>query len=199
MALYFLPGLPAAVGPAGLFGVLFKTRFAPVLACGELIATVTAAALPIAALPSHGRLVAIGLGLGGLGVGAFVSPALFVLGFSIRSSQLRRLFALIDLTRGATAFLIAPILAFVATSVARTPAAGTAVALWICLGIAWAGFIGGTALYLAGKGALKPPDLRQWRGEDKPAWKSPPMFSRLRRSRPSRSELPTKERGERAA
>lgn len=199
MALYFLPEFAAAVGTAGLFGVLFKTRFTPVLACGGLLATVTAAALLIGALPSHGPLVAVGLGLAGLGVGASVSPALFMVGFSIRSSQLQRVFALIELLRGVTAFLVAPILAFLATSLASTPVAATTVALWICLGIASAGFIGGTAFYLAGKGALEPPDVRQWRGEDEPAWNSPPMLSRLRRSRPSRSRFPTSERGERAA
>ncbi len=128
-----------------------------------------------------------------------MSPALFMVGFSIRSSQLQRVFAPIKPTRGATASLVGPMLTFVATSVASTPAAGTAVALWICLGIASAGFIGGTVFYIAGKGALEAPALRQWRGEDNPAPRSPPMFSRLRRSCPSRSGLPTKERGERAA
>ena len=42
-------------------------------------------------------------------------------------------------------------------------------------------------------------DLRQWRGKDEPAWKSPPMLSRLQRSRPSRSQFPMSGRGERAA
>jgi len=44
----------------------------------------------------------------GLGVGALVSPALYVVGFSLRSSEIQRVFALVELVRGVTAFLVAP-------------------------------------------------------------------------------------------
>ena len=88
-------------------------------------------------------------------------------------------YLLIKLLWGVPAFLVAPILA--------------------CSGDDCGSFIGGTTFYLAGKGALEPPDLRQWRGEDEPAWKSPSILSRLQRSRPSRSQFPMSGHGERAA
>ncbi len=160
---------------------LFRTRVTPVPAAAGLLATAAAAALLMSFLRGHGSLVSVGIGLTGLGVGASVSPALFTAGFSMRSRQLQRVFALIELLRGVTASLVAPVLAFLVGALARTPAAGTATALWICLGIAAAGFLGGTACYLAGKGALEAPDLERWRATDEPAWRSPPVLSRLRR------------------
>jgi hypothetical protein len=55
-------------------------------------------------------MLAVGAGLIGFGVGASVSPALFITGFSLRSAQIQRIFALVELLRGVTAFLAAPIL-----------------------------------------------------------------------------------------
>jgi hypothetical protein len=80
-------------------------------------------------------LVIAGSALIGFGVGTSVSPALFVAGFSLRSARIQRAFALIELLRGVTAFLIAPILLFLATAVGVTKAAGMWDATWICLAI----------------------------------------------------------------
>ncbi len=69
-------------------------------------------------VPGGGPLMAAGARLVGLGVGASVSPALFMAGFSLRSVQLQRVFAMIELLGGVTAFLVAPILVFVAGAAA---------------------------------------------------------------------------------
>ena len=133
-------------------------------------------------------LVAVAAALVGFGVGASVSPALFLAGFSLRSAQIQRVFALIELLRGVTAFLVAPVLLFLATAIGPTKAAGTQVAIWICLAIAACGGLGALALLIAGGGRLQVPDLERWSAGE-PAWQSPPLFSRFRRGRPA-SALP---------
>ena len=184
-ALVFLPEFIAAVAVAGLFGVLFRTRFTPLLAIGGLLAIVASAALLLAVVPSGGPLMAAGAGLVGLGVAASVSPALFMAGFSLRSVQLQRVFAMIELLRGVTAFLVAPILIFVADVVGATKVAGVRTSLWVCLGIAAVGFVGAAALYLAGRRRLQTPDLQRWQQGDEPAWDSPPLLARLREGQAS--------------
>ena len=65
-----------------------------------------AAALLTALAAGASGLVAAGSAQIGLGVGASVSPALFLAGFSLRSAQIQRVFALIELLRGMIAFLV---------------------------------------------------------------------------------------------
>jgi MFS family permease len=179
-ALVFLPEFAGALVVAGVFGALFRTRFTPVLAISGLLAITAAAGLFIAVLPSAGPAVAVGAGLLGLGVAASVSPALFMVGFSLRSRLLQRVFALIELMRGVTGFLIAPILLFLAGVMSRKPSSGLAGSLWICLAIAVIGFVGGLTVYWFGKRRLEAPDLERWQSEDAAAWMSPALFSRLR-------------------
>lgn len=177
--LLFLPEFGAAVATAALFGILFRTRYTPVLALGGLVVIAGAAALLLVVGPTSTPLVALATGLLGLGVGASVSPALFVAAFSLRSSEVQRVFALVELLRGVTAFLVAPILVFLATVIATTAAAGFVDTIWICLGIAAAGALGGAGLLLAGRARLEDPDLARWQ-ETEPAWESPPPFARWR-------------------
>lgn len=178
-ALLFLPEFFAAVLVAGLFGALFRTRFTPVLALGGLVAVVAAAALFIAAGASSGVAIGVGTGLLGLGVGASVSPSLFMAGFSMLSPQLPRIFAMIELMRAVTAFLVAPILVYLVSVLGATQRPGFTASLWICLGIAAAGFAGGTLLYTTGKRRLETPDLDRWLEGDTPAWSSPKLFDAL--------------------
>jgi hypothetical protein len=65
-----------------------------------------------------------------------------------------------------------------------TKAAGTQVAIWICLAIAACGGLGALALLIAGGGRLQVPDLERWSAGE-PAWHSPPLFGRFRRGRPA--------------
>jgi hypothetical protein len=125
IAVLFLPEFGAAAITAALFGALFRTRFIPVLAFGGLRALAAAAAMLTALATGGTSLVTAGSALIGFGVGTSVSPALFMAGFSLRSAQIYRVFALIQLLRGVTAFLIAPIPLFLATAIGVTKAAGT--------------------------------------------------------------------------
>ena len=139
VALLFLPEFGAAVVTAALFGALFRTRFTPVLAMSGLGMLTAAAAVLTALSTGASGLVAAGSALIGLGVGASVSAALFLAGFSLRSAHIQRVFALIELLRGVTAFLVAPILLYLATVISSSMTAGLHAAIWICLGIAAAG------------------------------------------------------------
>lgn len=182
VAVVFLPELGAAVAMAAVFGLLFPTRFTPLLALGGMLAVVGAAILLALAVPGHGPTLAAVTGLLGLGVGASVSPGLFLAGFSLPSNLLQRIFALIELLRGVTAFLFAPALVFLAGVLGANPVAGIASAAWICAVIAAVGFAAAGALYLSGRPWLVAPDLQSWHDtEDRPAWESPPVFSAFRR------------------
>jgi MFS family permease len=180
IAVQFIPLFGAAVVTAALFGLLIRTRFIPLLAIGGLCMVTAAAALLTGLATGGSALVAAGAGLIGLGVGASVSPALFLAGFSLRSTQIQRIFALIELLRGVTAFLIAPILLYLATTVGTSKVAGTRTVIWICLGIAAGGALIALALFTLGGQRLHKPDLERWT-QDEPAWGSMPLLDRFRK------------------
>jgi hypothetical protein len=123
-----------------------------------------------------------------------VSPALFVTGFSLRSAQIQRVFALVELLRGVAAFLVAPILLYLATAIGTSPAAGTRTAIWICLAITIGGVVSATALFVLSGGRLQKPDLERWT-EGEPAWNSPPLLSGLNRHPPAGAENTESARG----
>lgn len=177
----FLPELAAAIAMAVIFGLLFPTRFTPVLALGGMLAVVAAAILLAVSVPGSGRTLGVVTGLLGLGVGASVSPGLFLAGFSLPSRLLQRIFALIELLRGVTAFLFAPALVFLAGVLGTSPTAGVASAAWICAVIGAVGFLAAVGLYLAGRPRLVAPDLQTWHdSDDRPAWESPPILGAVR-------------------
>lgn len=176
----FLPEFAAAVLTAGLFGFLFRTRWVPVLALSGLAVVVGAGALLAGVVTSASPLVAAGSGMVGLGVGASVSPALFMAGFSLKSNQLQRVFAMVELLRGVTAFLVAPILVFLAGAISPSMQTGMAGAVWICLGIAAVGAVGCTILFVTGQRRLQTPDIDRWQEEGEPAWTSAPLLARWR-------------------
>lgn len=183
----FLPEFLAAAVTAALFGALFRTRFTPVLALGGMAALVASAAVFLGAVGRGGPMVAVGAGLLGLGVGAAVSPSLFMAGFSLRSAQLQRVFALIELLRGVTAFLVAPVLVFLVTVLGRSQTHGIEATIWICLGLAAFGGLLAVAVLAAGWRHLHTPDIDRWQEEGEPAWTSPPLGARLRRPPPIRT------------
>ncbi len=180
-ALLFLPEFGGAVLVAVVFGLLFRTRFVPVLAVGGLLLVVASAAVLLATMPTKGPAVAVSTGLLGLGVGASVSPALFMAGLSLPAKLLQRVFAMIELTRGVTAFLVAPVLIFLAGVMGASSVTGLEDAVWICLGVAALGLVGSCALYLTGRPWLEVPDLERWQGgADDPAWSSPTLLAAVR-------------------
>lgn len=183
MGLVFLPEIAAAFATAALFALLFRTRFTPLLAFGGMLMIVTSAAVLSGMVGGSAILIGLGTGLVGLGVGASVSPALFLAGFSLRSSQIQRVFALIELMRGVTAFLLAPILVYLAETIASTEAAGIEWTVWICLGIAALGGMIAFTIFRLGRTRLQAPDLDTWEKADEPAWESPPLLAGLRERR----------------
>jgi MFS family permease len=180
LALQFLPEFGAAVLTAALFAFLFRTRFTPVLAVSGLALVAVAAALLTGLATGGSVLVAVGSGLIGLGVGASVSPALFIAGFSLRSAQIQRVFAFLELVRGVAAFLVAPVLLYLSTATGGSAAAGTQTAIWICLGIAVAGVAGTVTVFVLGGERLQAPDLKTWTHDGEVAWDSTPLLARLR-------------------
>jgi MFS family permease len=179
LALQFLPEFGAAVITAVLFALLFRTRFTPVLAVSGVVLVAAAAALLTGLARGGSTLVSAGSGLIGLGVGASVSPALFITGFSLRSSQIQRVFAFLELLRGIAAFLAAPILLYLSTAIGPSAAAGTQTAIWICLAIAAAGALATVAILVLGGARLRVPDLETWTNGE-PAWESTRLLSRVR-------------------
>lgn len=182
-ALLFLPEFVGAAAVATVFGTLFRTRYVTVLAFSGMLCIVASAAVFLVWATSGSAVVGVGAGLLGLGVGASVSPALFMAGFSLKANQLQRVFALIELLRGVTAFLVAPVLLYLVTVLAAAKAAGIDLAIWICLGLAASGFLVALALYRLGKPSLETPDIDRWQEEGEAAWASPPLFARLRASK----------------
>lgn len=182
VALLFLPELAAAMVTAAIFGAIFRTRLTPLYAIGGLVVLCAAAAV-LAGVATGGELrVAVGAGLLGLGVGAAVSPGLFIAGFSLASAQIQRVFALIELQRGVTAFLFAPVVLYLAGILSPRTAAGISDAAWICFGICAAAIVAALFLLLAGGARLQRPDLERWQDEGEPAWESPELLAALRTS-----------------
>jgi MFS family permease len=179
IAMLFWPEFGGAIITAVLFGLVFRTRLIPVFViAGMMILGGGAAILTRVATGPH-VLVVVGSGLIGLGVGASVSPALFIAGLSMRSAQIQRVFALVELLRGVAAFMIAPILMHLTMTVAQSPTQGLPVAMWICVGLAVGG--GGLAAYVMALGRARPqrPDLDAWL-DGEPAWDSPELLAGIR-------------------
>lgn len=178
VALLFVPEFLAAVATAGVFGALFRSRFTPVLAFSGLAILTVAAAMLTSVTTGGDVLIGLGTGLVGLGVGASVSPALFIAGFSLRNRQLQRVFAMIELLRGVTAFLVAPVLVFLVSALgAGSRAAGIRASIWICLALAAVGGVLAGAVFAFGGGHLQVPDLETWQDGGGPAWDSPSLIA----------------------
>jgi hypothetical protein len=89
-------------------------------------------------------------------------------------------FALIELLRGVTAFLVAPILLYLVADVWTDTTSGIQAAIGICLGLALTGFVLAYGLYVFGKVGLQTPDIDRWQEEGEPAWSSPRLLAHLR-------------------
>jgi MFS family permease len=108
--------------------------------------------------------------------------ALFVAGFSLRSAQIRRVFALVEPLRGVAAFITAPLLLHLATTASISPQAGIGTAVWVCFGIAAAGGLIAALLFVLGRARLQRPNLERWEQGDRRAWESPPLLAGVRRA-----------------
>jgi MFS family permease len=173
--LLFLPEFGLALVVAFLFGWLFFTRWTTVLVFSGLAMLTAGGVVLTLAVSGSTALVAVGAGLVGFGVGASVSPALFLAGFSLPNGQLPRVFAFVELLRGVAAFLVAPVLAHLALTVARPIADGTRTAMLVATGIAFAGLLAALAIFRLGRQLLHAPDIDRWLGGEGPAIPSAPF------------------------
>jgi nucleotide-binding universal stress UspA family protein/MFS family permease len=182
VGLLFVPELVAAVVTAAVFGAVFQTRYIHYFALTGLAFLAAGIAVLRITIPPTSTLALVGSGLVGVGIGASVTPALFLAGFSLRSASIQRVFAILELFRAIAAFMVVPILLHFATTLTglATPAMNTA--LWVCFGLSVGAGIVGIALYLLGRVRPLPPApaLERWMEGAAPAWDSPPLLAGLR-------------------
>lgn len=184
VGLLFLPELGGAVVMAFVFGFVITRRAMHYLPLVGMALLATGIVIFRFALPANQPLTLLASALTGLALGATVAPALFVAGFSLPSASLQRVFAIIELLRAVAAFMIAPIFAYFAVAAPGDLAAGTGDALWIGFGLAIGGAVFGVAIYLLSGARPQRPDLDEFLDGDSPAWYSPPLLARLRKSPP---------------
>lgn len=175
--LLFWPEVVGVVIAASLFGRLIRTRWVPVVAFVGLALLVAAGVLY--ADPHRHWAILAGSALLGLGAGSTVSPGLFLAAFGVPSKTVGRAFALVELLRSEAAYLIGPVLLYVAQH-DGSPAHGLAVATWVTVGLTAAGLVLVLALYRASGVPLRSPDLRGWLDGDEQALESPETAQRVR-------------------
>ena len=180
LGLLFLPEVAGAVITAFALGFVFNKRTIHYLPLAGMVSLAAGIAVFLIEVPSSTALTLIGSGLTGIGLGATVAPALFVAGFSLPSSNLQRVFAIVELMRAVAAFMIAPIFAYFAAAAPGGLDAGTRIALWIGLGLALGGALIGVAVYALGGARPQAPDIDRFLASDGPAWYSPPLLAKLR-------------------
>jgi len=182
LGLLYLPEAAGAVITAFALGRVITRRsihYLPLVGTGFLAAGIAVFRIEV---PSSEALTLVGSLLTGIGLGATVAPALFVAGFSLRALNLQRVFSIVELLRAVAAFMIAPIFVHFAATVGGDLNTGTALALDIGLGLAVAGAGIGVALYALGGARPQEPDIEGFLGGEGPAWFSPPLLARVRRS-----------------
>ena len=160
-----------------LFARLLATRWAPALVLAGLTAVGAGGVLLLE--PSDHLRVALGAAVLGFGAGATVSPGLFLAAFGVESTKIGRAFALVELLRSEAAYLVGPVLLYVAMSQA-TAVAGFTLAMGIGIAVVGFGIVMMLVLYLAGGVRPRPPDLDGWLRGDGLALHSPPTAERAR-------------------
>ena len=184
LGLLYLPELGGAVITAIAFGAVFSTRFIHYYALAGMAFLALGILVIRTAIPPTTGLALAGSALIGVGVGASVTPALFLAGFSLRSASIQRVFAILELLRAMAAFMIAPILLHFATTLSGLPTPAMGTALWVCFGLSAGGALAGVLLYLLGGARPVAPSLTRFLGGGEPGWDSPPLLAAIRRSRP---------------
>jgi hypothetical protein len=188
--LLYLPELGGAVITAIVFGAVFSTRYIHYYALVGMAFLAAGILVIRGAVPPTSGLTLAGSALIGIGVGASVTPALFLAGFSLRSASIQRVFAILELLRAVAAFMIAPILLHFATTLTGQPTPAMETALWVCFGLAVGGALIAVALYLLGGARPVAPSLPRFLGGGEPGWDSPPLLAAVRRTRRASAEQP---------
>ncbi len=181
VGLLYLPEFGGAVISALVFGLVFRSRALPYFVLVGIVLLSTGIIVISRVVPPTNILTLVGSGLIGVGVGSSVTPALYLVGFSVRSAGVQRVFAIVELLRAVAAFMIAPILLRVALTAGSSLNAGTTTALWICFGISAGGAVVGVGLYALGRVRPVTPAFELWLAGEQPAWESPPLLAAIRR------------------
>jgi MFS family permease len=189
IGLLYLPEVAGAVLSAIALGLVIRTRAIHYLPLIGMVMLASGIAVFRISVPSSQAMTLIGSGLTGIGLGATVAPALFVAGFSLSSANLQRVLAIVELFRAVAAFISAPILIHFAAATGGGLNAGTAIALWIGLGLAAGGAIIGVVIYLLSGARPQKPDLDRFLAGHDPAWESPPLLAKVRRTSPESKVL----------
>ncbi|MDH2416053.1 MFS transporter [Nocardioides sp. CER19] len=168
----FWPMPIGALVGAAVFWALFRTRFVPVLI------DVGLAALALGCVLATGATTWAACLLLGFGAAATVSPGLFLTGFGLRSDQLGRGFALVQLLRSMATYAVAPVvLALVLRSSAPVDAAR--VGMLAMAGVAAAALVAAIAVPALSGARLRAPDIEAWLEGDK-GLPSPATVTHLR-------------------
>ena len=184
LGLLYLPLFGGAVISALVFGVVFRTRALHYFVLAGLI-LVSAGIISIGrTIPPSTALALVGSGLIGAGVGSSVTPALFIVQFSVRSNNVQGVFAIVQLLRAVAAFVIAPVMLHFALTVGGSLSRGTTTALWICFGISAGGALLGIGLYALGRVRPPIPAFDSWLAGKGPALDSPPLLAAIREATP---------------
>ncbi|NHA68605.1 MFS transporter [Phycicoccus flavus] len=174
------PLVPGALLAAVTLGLVFRTRYLPVLILFGLVAMILAGlVLMSTGLPEDLGRSQLALGALGFGAGATVSPALFLAGLSTPSAALGRIFAFVELVRSIGDFLIGPVLVQFAALISADGAAQerqVAITLGIAVTIGVGTLFVCTVAFLASYRRLPVPDLSRWLDGDDPAIESPGAF-----------------------
>ena len=171
------PLLAGALAAAIALARMVAGRLLPLLVLGGLVALLAGGAMLAMLGPSPNLLLLeAGVALLGFGAGATVSPALFLAGLSMSAALLGRIFALIELIRSVSDFILAPVMTHIADG-AGDPMHGYALAMWTTLGLTLALALLVVALYLLGGVRAQRPDLEAWLGQKGPALTSPPLLA----------------------
>jgi MFS family permease len=183
IGLLYLPEVGGAIVSAIALGLVIRTRAMQYLPLAGMIALAAGISVFLIEEPSSQALTLVGSGLTGLGLGATVAPALFVAGFSLAAANLQRVFAIVELLRAVAAFMVAPIFAYLATTVSTNIDRGTSVALWIGLVLAIGGILIGLGIYVLSGARPEKPDLDAFLAGPGAAWYSPPLMGAIRSKR----------------
>lgn len=155
------------------FGLLFRTRFVPVLVDVGLVGLGAGAALLLLVHPGDpGTVVSWASLLLGFGAGATVSPGLFLAAFGVPSERLGRAFALVELLRSEAAYAVAPLIIFVAEAPSSL-AHGVMVGLVAMIILSAAALAVALAIPALSGARLRRPDLEGWLNGGKQALASP--------------------------
>src|SRR5262249_39555441 len=180
LGLLYVPELGGAVVAAIAFGVVISRRLLHYFVLAGMVFLAAGILVLLAAVPPTAGLALAGSALVGVGVGASVTPALFLIGFSLRSPSIQRVFAISEMLRAVAAFVVAPVLLHFAVTLTGAPTPAMSTALWICCGLATGEALAGSLCSRLGEVRLSPPALGRWMDGGKPGWESPPLLAAVR-------------------